>query len=182
MFETSLDGFSRCWRLFLGFLQCWGLLKIFGVPETYSGDFHCVEYFFGGIFKMLGTSSGFFTVLEISSGEYHGAGDFWDFHDAGRLFWRLLWRNFHGAGDFFLDFDGAGDFFGWIFRVLETSLEGVSRGWRLLLENNTVLATSLEGFSRCWTSSGDLKVCESTLMCLIGGGTTPTHDPPTPLY
>ena len=35
--------------------------------------------------------------------------------------WRLLWRDFHGAGDFFFDFHSSGDFFGGIFTVLETS-------------------------------------------------------------
>ena len=48
------------------------------------------------------------------------------------------------------DFHCAGYFFGGIFTVLDTSLEGFSLCWRLLLENSTVLGTALEGFSRCW--------------------------------
>ena len=80
---------------------------------------------------MLETSSRIFTVLETSPGDFHGAGDF---------FW-----DFHSAGDFW-DFHGAGDFFGGIFTVLETSLEGFSQYWRLLLEIFTVLETSSEYF------------------------------------
>ena len=69
MLETSLEGFSRCWRYLLGFSP----------------------------------------------------------------YWRLLWRDFHGAGDFFRRF---------------------LQSWRLLLEIFMVLETSLEGFSWCWRLLG----------------------------
>ena len=101
MLETSLEGFSRCWRLlgfsrflrllrgdfhgagdFWRFSQGWKLLwrDFHGAGDDFW-DFHSAGDFFGWIF----------TVLETSSGDFQGAGDF---------FWKLLWRDFHGAGDF----------------------------------------------------------------------------------
>ena len=79
MLETSLEGFSRCWRLL------WR-------------DFHGAGDFLGGIltvletsriFKVLDTSYGDFfrgisTVLETSLGDFHNAGDFYSWC------WRLL--------------------------------------------------------------------------------------------
>ena len=49
------------------------------------------------------------------------------------------------------DFHGAGDFFGGIFTVLETSLEGFSWCWRLFLEIFLVLET----FSGDFHGAGD---------------------------
>ena len=68
-------------------------------------------------------------MLETSSGDFHGAGDFF-----GRIFTMLETSgDFHVAGDFSGYFQHARDFLGGIFTVLETSLEGFSRCWRLLL-------------------------------------------------
>ena len=51
MLETSLEGFSWCWRV-----------------ETNSEDFHGAGDFFGGIFTVLETS--------LDWRDFHGAGDF----------------------------------------------------------------------------------------------------------
>ena len=141
--ETSLEGFSRCWRL---------LLEIFRVREVSSGNF------FGGIFTVLETSEffrgdgdffgGIFTVLEASL-------------DGISFCWRLLLDIFTvletsristvleiSSGIFTVLETFSEYFFGGIFMVLETSL-GNFQSWRLL-EIFTVLETSLEGFSRCW--------------------------------
>ena len=98
-------------------------------------------------------------MLETSSGDFHGAGDFFGgifmvlettsgiFTRAGDFFggifrvletylwvfsryWGLFWKDFYGAGDFW-DFNRAGDFL--------TALETASGIF-------TVLDTSLEGF------------------------------------
>ena len=66
---------------------------IFTVLETSSGDFYGAGDFFGRIFKVLETS-GIFTVLETSLEGFSRC-------------WRLLWRDFHGARDDFLDSHSA---------------------------------------------------------------------------
>ena len=103
-------------------------------------------------------------MLETSSGDFHGAGDFWDFYGSGDFF----------GGIFTVLETSSGDFLGGIFKVLETSSGDFhssgdffcrfSRCWRFL-EIFMVLETFCEwifmvletssgdffgGFSRCW--------------------------------
>ena len=79
MLETSLEGFSLCWRLL-------------------RRDFHCAGDFLERIFM----------VLETSSGDFHGAGDFfWRFSRCWRLLWKDFHGagdfsgDFQHVGDFF---------------------------------------------------------------------------------
>ena len=126
--EDSSEFFHGAGDLF------WGIFTVLEnsmVLETSFGEFHGAGDFFGGIFMVL--------MLETSSGEFHSAGDFFGgiftvledslggfslrwilllenslegFSHCWRVpqCWRLLWRDFQGAGDFFWDFHGAGDF------------------------------------------------------------------------
>ena len=82
MLETSLKGFSWCWRLlrrdfhsaedFWDFHFAGDLFRgIFTVLETSLADFQGAGDFFGGIFTVLETS-GIFTVLDTSSGDFFG--------------------------------------------------------------------------------------------------------------
>ena len=80
--ETSLEGFSWCWRLLLGFSLCLRLLLetslegfsrysrfLLGFSQFWRllwRNFHSAGDFFGEIFTVLETSSGDFKVCESS--------------------------------------------------------------------------------------------------------------------
>ena len=133
--ETSLEGFSLCSRRLLGFSQCWRLLwrDFHGAVDFFWRFSRCWRLYWRD-FTVLETS-GIFPVLE-TSGDFHGASE---------------------TGDFFAGIFRVLEISSGIFMVLETSLEGFSLCWSLLLgiftvlETSgifTVLETSLEGLSR----------------------------------